>query len=120
MAEVTEAGYQTIRDFIEGDWVWVELRDDTDTPIIRIDEPTDPRVTWTHSPGAQVLELQVELAGSDADIEPLLPQTFQFSALFNVSTGGDPLAHEEFTAFTISTTEDQLTVFHELEVPEVI
>lgn len=117
MPEIEEAGYVTIRSFIIGDWEYIELRDDTDTPILRLGV-ADARVEWIEDdPNQQVITLQIVVSGDDPEIT--LPQTFQFSALYNVDTGGDALAHEEFTEFTMTDTADQLTVQHEIEVPQL-
>lgn len=116
MAEITSTGYQSIRDFIEDDWTYIELRDGSGSAIIRIDV-TDPRVSWTHSAGAQTLELTCIIKGSDSDITP--PKTFQYSALYSVASGGSPHSVEEFTPFTIGAAEDELTVKHRIEVPQV-
>jgi len=118
MAEILGAGYQDLRDYIEANWIWIELRDDTNTPILRVDT-SDPRVSWTHTPGDQVLELTIVVSGSDADITP--PQTFRYSAIFKTGpTGGHLFSVEEFTPFTIETVDDQLTVRHQIEVPQVV
>ena len=117
MAEITNSGYQSIRDFVEANWKYIELRDDLGTPILRLD-PTDPRVTWTHVAQAQTLKLQIVVTGTDLEVS--LPQTFGSSAIFSVSTGGTAHSVETFTTFTMEGTGDELTVVHELEIPEVI
>lgn len=121
MVEITEEGYQSIRDHVEnggGDnWEWIELRDDDGDPIFRVDETNDTRVTWTHDAGAQVLELEIVVQGSDDDVTA--PQTFGESALFDVETDGSPYSVETFDNFTIEDDEDQLTVRHQIEVPQL-
>lgn len=119
MAEISANGYQDIRDRIQAGWQYIELRDEAGVPIVRLPE-SDPRVTWTHDPGAQTLELTVVVKGDDTDIAPLLPKTFGSAALYTVSTDGNPMAVESFTQFTMSTEADQLTVIFKVEVPQVI
>jgi len=119
MAEISANGYQDIRDRIQAGWQYIELRDEAGVPIVRLPE-SDPRVTWTHEPGAQTLELTVVVKGDDADIAPLLPKTFGSAALYTVPTDGDPMAVESFTQFTMSTEADQLTVIFKVEVPQVV
>lgn len=115
MAEITSQAYQDLRDYIQANWKYIELRDDVNGAILRID-PADPRVTWTHVPGAQTLELSVTIKGSDADIT--IPQTFASSAIYKVATGGDAYSVEAFSSsFTIQAAEDELRVKHQLEVP---
>ena len=115
MAEVTDKGYQSIRDFIEANWIYHSLRDEADEEIIRI-SPSDARCEWTHSNGVQVLEITTTVTGADSDITP--PQTFAGSELYDVSSGGDVLADETFTQFTIESDSDELTIKHRIEVPQ--
>lgn len=117
MAEINANGYQSIRDYMETNWKYIELRDDTSTAIVRL-SPTDARVTWTHIAGAQTLKLQIIVTGSDADIP--VPQIFASSAIYDVATLGSPYSVETFTAFTISADEDQLTIIHNIQVPQVV
>lgn len=116
MAEISEDGYEDIRDHIESTWVYLELRDDADSQIIRVDD-SDSRLSWTHSDGDQTLEYTITVSGSDSDISP--PQTFEKSALYKEDSGGDYMSLESFTQFTIETSDDQLTVKHQVQVPQV-
>lgn len=117
MAEITTQAYQNLRDYIQSNWKYIELRDDTSTPILRIDT-SDPRLTWTHTAGSQTLELTCVISGSDVDIT--LPKTFANSAIYNVATGGDAFSVETFTAFTMQNEADQLTVKHQIQVPQIV
>ncbi|WP_003545437.1 hypothetical protein [Desulfotomaculum nigrificans] len=116
MAEITASAYQNLRDYIQNNWKYIELRDDTNTPIFRIDT-SDPRVTWTHTAGANPLELTCVISGSDTDIT--LPKTFASSAIYNVATGGDAFSIETFTPFTMTNTADQLIIKHQIQVPQI-
>lgn len=122
MVEIEEQGYQAIRDFIESgnteNWEFIELRDENGEQVLRLEESSEDRVTWTHGAGDQVLELEVVVQGSDADIS--VPQTFGSSAIYDVGTGGDAYSVVSFDDFTIESDEDQLTVRHQIEVPEVL
>ncbi|MED5103146.1 hypothetical protein P9858_23805 [Niallia circulans] len=115
MAEINTIGYQKIRDYIEANWKYIELQDGTGTPIIRLGVD-DARVSWTHTAGSQTLKLQIVLNGSDIT----LPKTFEKSAIFDVASGGTALTVETFTAFTMEGANDELTVEHSIEVPQVV
>jgi hypothetical protein len=117
MAEITTSAYQDLRDYMQANWKYIELRDAVGTAVLRID-PTDPRVTWTHVPGAQTLELSVTIKGSDAGI--VIPQAFASSAVYKVATAGDAYSVENFSSsFTIQAAEDELRVKHQIQVPQV-
>lgn len=117
--EITTAGYQSIRDFIQANWKYIELRDGVGSPIIRIGIG-DARVTWTHLANAQTLKLQIVVKGSDSELSALLPKTFASSAIYAVSTAGTTFAVESFSNFTMEASGDELTVIHQLEIPQVI
>ena len=116
MAEITASAYQALRNYIQQNWQYIELRDDLGNPILRL-SPSDSRVSWVHNAGDQVLKLQIVVKGSDADITK--PQTFASSAIYDVATGGQPYSIESFTPFTIESDMDELTVIHSIEVPQV-
>ncbi|QPA31414.1 hypothetical protein [Thermaerobacillus caldiproteolyticus] len=116
MAEITSSAYQALKNYIQNNWKYIELRDDAGNAIIRL-SPSDSRVTWVHNAGAQVLKLQVIIKGSDADITK--PKTFASSAIYDVATGGNAYSIESFTPFTIESDQDELTVIHSIEVPQV-
>lgn len=117
MAEINTAGYQKIRDFIQANWKYMELRDGLNNPVLRIGIG-DSRVNWTHNPGDQTLELTVIVKGSDVDI--VEPVTLGASAIFDVASGGSAYSEESFTTFTIQAAEDQLTIKHRIQVPQVV
>ncbi|WP_240371497.1 hypothetical protein [Anoxybacteroides rupiense] len=116
MAEITSSAYQALRNYIQNNWKYIELRDDLGNPILRL-SPADSRVSWIHNAGDQVLKLQIVVKGSDADITK--PKTFASSAIYDVATGGQPYSIESFTPFTIESDMDELTVIHEIQVPKV-
>jgi len=116
MAEITSQAYQALRNYIQSNWKYIELRDDLGNAIVRL-SPSDNRVTWTHNSGDQTLKLQVVIKGSDSDISK--PKTFASSAIYDVATGGQAYSVESFTPFTIESDMDELTVIHEIQVPQV-
>jgi hypothetical protein len=123
MAEILNAGYQNLRDHIQGvnsapAWGYVELGNASGAPIVRL-PVTDARCTWTNAAGDQVLELTVVIKGSDSDIAGLLPVTFAQSSFFTAASGGSALDTESFSPTTLEVAEDQLTLKHRIQVPIV-
>ena len=117
MAEITAKAYQDLRDYITANWKYIELRDEEGAPVIRLGVG-DPRVTWTNVEGAQTLELTITLRGTDSDIT--LPSTFASSAIYKVASGGEAYSVESFSAFTMEGEGDELTVKHQIQVPQVV
>lgn len=114
--EINSAGYQSIREYIQSNWKFIELRNDSGVAVLRLDT-ADNRVSWTHQTGSETLELTVVVKGADSDIT--LPQTFASSAIYSVATGGSAYSEESFTSFTMEGTGDELTVKHQIQVPKV-
>lgn len=115
--EITNAGYQSLRDFVQQEWTFIELRDEVGSAIVRLGVD-DERVSWEHIGGSGTLELKVVITGSDSEMT--LPRTFQSSAIFTQAEGGVEMAEESFSPFTMEETGDELTVIHQLEIPQVV
>ena len=115
---ITSAGYQDVRDHIVANWNYFAIYDEQENELLRI-PTTDPRCTWVHAPGAQELDLQVVLKGTDADIASLMPVKVAFSGLFKVATGGDELSYDGFAEFNIASSADILTINHKVQVPQI-
>lgn len=119
MAEITANAYQDLRDYVEATWIYIALYDNQASPVEIVRIPvSDSRVSWTHNVGAQTLELTCTVRGDDGGFT--LPKTFAGSKLYKVSSGGTPMSEETFATFTMQTEEDQLTVRHRIELPELI
>lgn len=133
MAEVTEKAYEGIRAYLVETITRAELLDDAGERILNRPIETDDRFTWIHPtkevqvgynqygqplyddvPDSQTLQLQIEITGSDNDIS--LPTTFAQSVL-NSATGD--ISIESFEPFTMTNKEDQITIIHNIEVPQL-
>jgi hypothetical protein len=123
MAAITTAGYQDLRDRIEANWLYIEIRDASvagtgGAAIVRL-PVSDSRVDWIHSPGAQALQLRVVLTGSDADVP--VPVTARSSAIYKVSSAGTALSAETLIEgdATLNADADSVTITHTIEVPDI-
>lgn len=116
MAEISQAGYQLLRGYIQSNWNYIELQDENNARVIRV-STADSRCTWTHTAGDRTLKLQLVISGSDTEIT--LPKTVTKSVIYNVATGGNAISTESFAPFTFESNEDELTVIHNIEVPKV-
>lgn len=115
--EFNAAGYQDLRDYIEANWKYIEIRKSTGEAILR-KSTSDPRVSWKHEAGAQELILEIALSGSDAEIT--LPVTIDKSAIYKVATGGSALSEDTFTAVTLEDALDKITIQHKLQAPRIV
>lgn len=115
MSEITSQAYADIRNYIKESWQYIELQDEAGNPIVRL-SPADSRVTSIIE--GNNVKITVVVKGSDSDITA--PSTFAKSVIYNVTTGGEPYSTESFTPFTIETDQDELTVIHTIQVPQVV
>jgi hypothetical protein len=123
MAAVSAAGYQDIRDYIQANWQYIEIRNagaagTGGAAVVRL-PVSDARVDWIHTGGAQALQLRVVLTGSDADIAE--PVTLRSSAIYKVASGGSALSAEVLAEgdATINAPADSVTITHTIEVPDI-
>lgn len=116
MTEISLYAYEDLRNHIQSTWGFIELQDDTGAVIVRLDT-SDARVAWVHVEGANELKLQVIVKGADTDIG--LGKTFANSAIFNSAASTNAFSVESFTPFTIESEQDELTVVHSIQVPQI-
>lgn len=114
MTQVTEYGYESIRNFIELNWKYVELQDGTGKAIIRLGVG-DSRVKWKHLDGERTLKLEIKITGADIT----LPATIAKTAIFDVATGGSVIASASVEATTLTQAIDELTVTTSIQVPSL-
>lgn len=115
MANINQYGYEKIRSFILSNWKYLELQSPDGTPLKRFS--TADGLTITGNATAQEIEYKVIVSGADASFTG---QTVGKSVLFDVATGGSAIATESFTTFTFESVDDELTVIHKLQAPQVI
>lgn len=123
MAEVVTNFYEEVRKSIDpnttGDDVdWIELLDDTDTQIIRV-STSDSRVSVTSGSASNPFTIEITVSPSDSDINT--GQTFGGSRLwFADSAGNEATPIESFSDTTLDNTDDELTITHEIEIPQIV
>lgn len=126
MAEIAEAGYENLRDSMEGNalpWKYIELQTSTGTKITRrqIGLAGSGATLEARENGGQTIVFKVVINGGDAGM-PALPVTVAKSVIKDQdSDAAAGLSIETLsTAFTFQESADQLTVYHKVQVPEVV
>ena len=117
MSEINEYGYQKLREFIKSSWQYIELQDENGNAIIR-----KQATVLNHSDGENIVKLQVVVKGDEIGANEKTPVTVAKMALYDVATGGEPIANKDFDVADITTLTqgvDQLTVIHSIEVPKI-
>ncbi|WP_372611597.1 hypothetical protein [Halomonas sp.] len=123
MAELTTAGYQSLRNYVNSEsaspppWDYIELYDETQSAITRVSITGDTRCQWLDADGDNTLQVEISLQGSDADIPQ--PTTIKYSALWDASSGGNQLTpQEQFAEATLNQDGDSVVITHSLNIPQ--
>lgn len=117
MSEINEYGYQKLREFIKSSWKYIELQNKKGNAIIR-----KQATVLNHTDGENIIKLQVVVNGNEIGANEATPVTVAKMALYDVATGGKPIANKDFDVADIATLTqdvDQLTVVHSIEVPQI-
>jgi len=124
MGEITSDGYQSLRDFLNSSvavpnqWDYIALFDDTGSEVLRVSITGDTRAQWQDVDGDPILQAKITITGGDSDVPT--PTTFNASAVFDdtaANSGVQITQQESFTQATLDQSGDELTVTHDIEVP---
>lgn len=113
MAQVTTYAYDKLTTFAIGSWQYLEVQKADGTPIRRFTTTDGLTITQV----GQTIVYQIVISGTDA---LFTGQTVSKSVVYDSATGGQPLATETFAEFTFITVEDELTVKHVIQIPQVV
>jgi len=113
MAQVTNYAYDKLRQFAVGSWKYLEVQKADGTPINRFTQSDGLTITQV----GQTIELSITISGSNA---LFTGQSVSKSVIYDVATSGQPIATETFTEFTFAATEDELTIKHTLQIPQIV
>lgn len=124
MATVTTnlsaSAYQDLRNYIESTYQYVEITDNSDTQITRVQiGGSDGRAVWSNAENANPLQLTITLSGSNSDI----PNPSTIGGLYLHKTATDTDRKNEavaLTIFTIQTTQDTLTITAQIALPATL
>lgn len=116
MAEIKQVAYQDLRNYIEANWKYIGLGNTSEVLRLSTD---DSRVSWIHSPNSAELQLKIVLKGNDSEVS--LPTTISNSSIYNVASGEESFSTEILdSSFTFESENDELTVIHSIQVPQIV
>lgn len=114
MSAITTYGYNSIQNHIASTFTYLELQDETGTPIKRFS--TADGLTITNDIPSKTITYTIITTGDTT----FLNKTVAKSVIYQTSTSTDVFATESFSQFTFESAEDELTVKHTIQVPQVI
>lgn len=121
MAEISQAGYADLRNYVQDNWAYIGIKDLSGAAIMRVSNQNDSRCTWTHTPGAATLEVTTVLSGADlVAAGATLPIQIHTSAFYKEAIAGAQLTPDEPLTpadVIIATNEDVVTIKSRLQIP---
>ncbi|MEK5208123.1 hypothetical protein [Psychrobacillus sp. FSL H8-0510] len=114
MAQINNHGYEKIRQYILSSWNYIEVQDTTGIALKRFGIVDGLQVTGNAT--TQEIEYKLVITGDST----FLGKTVGKSILLEVATNGSPIATEVFAPFTFESADDQLTIIHKLQVPQIL
>ena len=126
MSEITEDGYQSLREFafsahtVPNQWDYIAIYDSSKNEVIRVSITGDSRFNWTDLDGDYVGIVSGEIQGSDTDI-PTDGTTIEYVALHDSATGGRQITQlEQVSPLTITGGGDAMNISHSIEIPKIL
>jgi len=113
MTQVTTYAYDSIRAFAIGSWKYLEVQKADSTAIKRFTTIDGLTITQV----GQAVEYKIVISGVDA---LFTGQSVAKSVIYDVATSGQPIATETFAEFTFAASEDELTIKHVIQIPQVV
>lgn len=114
MAQINNHGYEKIRQYILSSWNYIEVQETTGIALKRFGIADGLQVTGNAT--TQEIEYKLVITGDTT----FLGKTVGKSVLLEVATNGSPIATEVFAPFEFSSEQDQLTILHRLQIPQIV
>jgi len=114
MAQINNYGYEKLREYILSSWNYIEVQNESGIALKRFGIADGLQITRNAT--TQEIEYKLVITG-DATF---LGKTVGKSVLLEVATNGSPIATEIFAPFTFESADDQLTIIHKLQVPQIV
>lgn len=112
MSNITTYGYNKIQNYLAQNVTYLELQDESGTAIKRFN--TSNGLTIQNDTNNKTITYEVVATGNNDFIN----KTVAKSVLYDVASGGNPIAVETFSPFTFESEEDELTIKHRLQLPQ--
>ena len=110
-------GTVDIRQYIQNNWNYVGLRDDTGTIITRIDVANDTRASWSSGPQSDPLEATIEVDRVDSDIDGFNPTgtvTIADTISLKSDTDTTPRSVDSVVDVVLEAEDDSVIITHQV------
>jgi len=133
MAEVTALAYDDLKYHIQETWNFIELYNSADEEVKSINISGSANANWIHPtksvvvgynemyqpingdvPDTDTLQLEIVVTGADFTLPTEIAKSVIKSGI------GNEASVETFEAFTMTQAEDELTIVHSIQVPQIV
>ena len=115
---LSNSGYEDLRTYVENNWSFIGLFDNTDTELIRIDVPNDSRASFSSDSGSNPLRATITLTGEDLFDEGVtLPVTLDHTEVFKTDSTSQEMGSDPVKPATIEAQGDEIIIDHEYSIP---
>jgi len=113
-------GNEDIRTYLQNNWNFIAVLDDAGTEQLRWEVDANANTTWSSGPGTNPLTAQLTITGQDIiDAGGSLPVTLARTETYKSSSATTRTSTDTFTDATLEATNDELTITHDYEVPQI-
>lgn len=113
------AGNTDLREYIQANWTHVAVVDDTGTEQVRYNVTADSQTEWSSGSGTNPLTATITVTGSDIqNAGGTLPVTLTRTESYKSASATTRMAGDPYTDATLEAPNDELTITHNIEVPQ--
>lgn len=120
MSQFDSTGFEDLRTYLQNNWAFIALLDDTGTEALRWDANNNANVTWASGPGANPLTAELTVTGQDLiDAGQTLPVTLASTEAYKTSSATTRMGADPMTNATFEAPEDEAVITHDYEMPPI-
>lgn len=109
------AGSEDLRTYIQSNWEYVAVVDDSGTEQLRWDVAANGNASWSSGPSSNPLEATLTVTGQDVlDAGGSLPVTLASTESFKTGSGGTRMGSDSYTDAKLEAPADEVVVTHQI------
>lgn len=112
------AGFSDLRSYIQSNWPFVAVIDDSGNEVLRWDVAANSNASWSSGPSSNPLEATLVITGQDiVDAGGSTPVTIDLTESYKTSSATTRMCGDPFTNATLEAPADEVTITHQLSLP---
>lgn len=120
MTEFNSAGYEDLRTYLQNNWQFIAVLDDSGTEQLRWEIGVNTNTTWASGPNTNPLTAELTITGQDLiDAGATLPVTLASTEAYKSGTATTVMGSDPITDATVEASGDEVTISHDYEMPTI-